>query len=267
MLQQSAFCSTVGGGGFSDATGNHSTVGGGSSNAASGDYSTIPGGRSNTATGDYPTIPGGRLNSASGPYSFAAGRRATVTCGGCFAWTDSHDRPFTISGVPNQFWVRATGGARFVSAISNSGNPTAGVKLDSGAGSWSSLSDRDSKDNLQGVDPRLVLEKLSEVPIATWNYKAQDSSIRHIGPMAQDFHAAFGVGEDERHISTVDADGVALAAIQGSYQLLQEKDREMEELEKAHIYIEQLHNQNKSLEAQLRDVQQVVAGLVEKVGR
>ncbi len=84
--------------------------------------------------------------------------------------------------------------------------------------------------------------------------------------MAQDFHAAFGVGEDERHISTVDADGVALAAIQGLYQLLQGKDREMEELEKAHIYIEQLHNRNESLEAQLHDVQQMVAELAEKVG-
>ncbi len=40
----------------------------------------------------------------------------------------------------------------------------------------------------------------------------------------------------------------------------------LEELEKAHIYIELLHNQNKTLEVQLRDVQQVVAELVEKAG-
>ena len=64
----------------------------------------------------------------------------------------------------------------------------------------------------------------------TWNYKSQDPSIRHVGPMAQDFYAAFGVGEDEKHITTIDADGVALAAIQGLYRLAQEKDREIGDL-------------------------------------
>ena len=87
-----------------------------------------------------------------------------------------------------------------------------------------------------------------------------------MGPMAQDFHAAFGLGEDERYISSVDADGVALAAIQGLYQLLLEKDREMEEFEEAYIYIELLRNQNKRLERELRAVEQVVAELAEKVG-
>ncbi len=62
-----------------------------------------------------------------------------------------------------------------------------------------------------------MLARLAEVPISTWNYTSQDASIRHIGPMAQDFYAAFGVGEDDTHITTVDADGVALAAIQGLY--------------------------------------------------
>ena len=48
--------------------------------------------------------------------------------------------------------------------------------------------------------------------------------LRHISPIAQDFSAAFGVGEDDTHINTVDADGVALAAIQGLYHLVQQKD-------------------------------------------
>ncbi len=58
----------------------------------------------------------------------------------------------------------------------------------------------------------------------------REGSARHIGPMAQDFHAAFGVGEDDRYISTVDASGVALAAIQGLSQILQDKDAEIHEL-------------------------------------
>ena len=52
------------------------------------------------------------------------------------------------------------------------------------------------------------------MPIREWNYKAQDAAIRHVGPTAQDFHAAFGLGEDPLRISTIDADGIALRAVQ-----------------------------------------------------
>lgn len=69
------------------------------------------------------------------------------------------------------------------------------------------------------------------MPIQRWNMKTQDPSIRHIGPMAQDFHAAFGLGESDRRINTVDADGVALAAIQGLNQKLEGKQARIEALE------------------------------------
>jgi hypothetical protein len=72
-----------------------------------------------------------------------------------------------------------------------------------------------------------VLETLDSVPITTWNYKTQSPAIRHIGPMAQDFYAAFGVGEDDTHIGTLDADGVALAAIQGLYLRTQDQQRQI----------------------------------------
>jgi hypothetical protein len=62
------------------------------------------------------------------------------------------------------------------------------------------------------------LRRLDRIPITRWNYKAQRPSIRHMGPMAQDFRRAFGLGEDAEHIDTIDADGVALAAIQGLYR-------------------------------------------------
>ena len=45
-----------------------------------------------------------------------------------------------------------------------------------------------------------------------------------MGPMAQDFRAAFGLGEDDKHIATVDADGVALAGVQALYRMVQERD-------------------------------------------
>ena len=84
-----------------------------------------------------------------------------------------------------------------------------------GAGRGPRLSDRALKANVAAVDGGDVLARLAQVPVSTWNYTSQDPSIRHMGPMAQDFYAAFGLGEDDRHITTVDADGVALAAIQG----------------------------------------------------
>jgi hypothetical protein len=68
------------------------------------------------------------------------------------------------------------------------------------------------------VDKQALLRRLIRVPIERWSYKAQGLSIVHMGPTAQDFSRAFGLGEDNRHITTVDADGVALAAIQGLYQ-------------------------------------------------
>jgi hypothetical protein len=69
-----------------------------------------------------------------------------------------------------------------------------------------------------------VLDRVAALPLASWNYKTQDKSVRHLGPTAQDFHAAFGLGESERTISTVDADGVALAAIQGLNQKVESEN-------------------------------------------
>ena len=97
------------------------------------------------------------------------------------------------------------------------------------------MSDRNAKENFVSSNGEDVLERLTAIEISTWNYKTQDHSIRHMGPMAQDFYAAFGLGEDEKRINTVDADGVALAAIQGLNQKLQrelkEKDRRIDRLE------------------------------------
>jgi trimeric autotransporter adhesin len=106
------------------------------------------------------------------------------------------------------------------------------------------LSDRNAKENLRPVNGRVVLEKVSALPLATWNYKTQNTAVRHIGPMAQDFAAAFGVGENDKTITTVDADGVALAAIQGLNQKLveelQRRDAENTELKSRLSALEEL---------------------------
>ena len=103
-------------------------------------------------------------------------------------------------------------------------------------------SDRNLKENFTPVSPREVLEKVSELPITRWNFKG-DTATPHVGPMAQDFHAAFQLGTDDRHIATVDADGVALAAIQGLNQKVEEKEARIKELEQRLEKLEQRLNE------------------------
>jgi hypothetical protein len=92
---------------------------------------------------------------------------------------------------------------------------------------WANGSDRNSKEAFAAISPRAVLEKVSALPITEWKYKVEADGTRHLGPVAQDFHAAFGLnGADDKHIATVDEEGVALAAIQGLNQKLEQDARE-----------------------------------------
>ena len=102
-----------------------------------------------------------------------------------------------------------------VTVRSNPANLAQCVQLAIGAGAWSSLSDRNLKTDVQAIDTRALLDRLVAMPVQQWRYIGQPGEVQHIGPMAQDFAAAFGIGENDTTISTVDADGVALAAIQG----------------------------------------------------
>mgnify|MGYP001493035755 CR=1 FL=1 len=86
--------------------------------------------------------------------------------------------------------------------------------LPQGAGSWSHVSDKNLKINVTTIDSAKILGIVSELPISEWGYKGQDY-VRHIGPMAQDFYALFGLGNSDRLINSVDVDGVILASIQG----------------------------------------------------
>jgi hypothetical protein len=209
---------TVSGGYSNWAGGEYSTVSGGSRNLASGSYSVISGGGgpsgidSNWADGDYSMIPGGRACWAAGDYSFAAGRRAKAYWDGCFRWADDTNADFYggAGDTMNSFSARATGGVFFYTNTALS----AGAYLWPGASAWSAVSDSTKKRNIRLVDTKSVLDKVAALPIKQWSYKAQDPSVEHIGPMAQDFWNLFHLGEDSLGISTIDPDGIALAAIQ-----------------------------------------------------
>ena len=203
---------TVFGGTLNLASAMYSTVGGGQSNTSSGNGAAVGGGLSNTASGTAANSPGGNANSAIAAYSVAVGQRAKNNATGSFVSADGSAFEFTAS-ANNEFAVRAVGGLRFVTGVDPAGSPVAGVAIAAGSGSWSNLSDRAAKKDLAMVDGVRVLDGLGQFPLYSWRYKTEISNAPHIGPMAQDFRGAFGLGDSDKRIALVDADGVSLAAI------------------------------------------------------
>jgi hypothetical protein len=221
------------------ASGIASVVGGGENNIASGDYSTIGGGTTNHASGVSSTIPGGASNIASGNWSFAAGSISQAVATGEFVWADAAGHAFDPqtanhgwSDATNTFNVRATGGVWFVSGIDANRQPTTSVFLNPGSGTWGSTSDRATKENFHAIDARQVLAKVAAMPIESWNYIAEGAHVRHLGPVSQDFWTAFRLGPNDTTITNIDEAGVALAAIQGLHQLMQQKNAEITELKR-----------------------------------
>jgi hypothetical protein len=209
-------------GNTSTATGLYSFIHG-NGNTAGGSFAFVNGFK-NTADGYIATVLG-RESSAGGAFGVAIGenvdgtgdhtvllgRNLDVTHSGSFVFGDgtSTSNASFVTGN-NQFAVRASGGIRLYS------NPAAstGVVVAPGSSAWSSLSDVNAKENFRDLDLRSVLDAVEAMDIREWNYIDQDDDVRHIGPTAQSFHGAFGLGSDPLRIETIDADGVALAAIQ-----------------------------------------------------
>lgn len=205
-------------GGFANQAGSAGFVGGGSSNSAGvgdGSHATVGGGSGNTARGLGGTVPGGYYNVAAEDFSFAAGFRAKATTKGTFMWADSRNFDF-VPSVDNFFGVRATGGVGMTVAIDpNTGGVMQFCNYLPGFSGWSCTSDRDAKENFVPANGEEILAKLVAMPLYSWNYKGADPSLRMLGPTAQDFDAAFGLGNADKTIASGNLDGVALAAIQG----------------------------------------------------
>lgn len=131
------------------------------------------------------------------------------------------------------WWANTYGGANpilsfRIAGITNA-NETAWVD---GSG-LHNTSARATKENFESTDYRAVLEKLAAMDVPTWNFK-KDKGKKHIGAIAEDFHAAFGLnGKTKTAIGTVDADGVALAAIKGLYEIVKEQAAKIAALEAA----------------------------------
>jgi trimeric autotransporter adhesin len=219
---------TIGGGLQNVSSALMATVAGGRQNICSGWSATIGGGDFNVSSGINSTVPGGGNCTASGYYSFAAGSHAKAVHNGSFVWADSQFADFS-STANDQVSFRCLGGTRFTSGA---GGANQTVSWAPGSASWSFSSDRALKEGFEAVDGLAVLEKVARLPISEWNYKGYPQ--RHIGTMAQDFHAAFPLNESTTTLNDADLHGVALAAIQGLNQKMEErlkaKDAEIEQL-------------------------------------
>ena len=142
--------------------------------------------------------------------------------------------PFVLNpGAPSNLLVLSAAGI----GINNPApafpiHHSSGARLTAG-GVWTNASSRSLKTAFEAIDPLAVLAKVADLPVQGWRYKVEDASTRHIGPVAEDFQRLFGLGDGES-IGTVDANGVALAAIQGLVQKMDQalaaKDAEIAEL-------------------------------------
>ena len=158
------------------------------------------------------------------------------------------------SGSPIDLILQASGGRVGIGTQS----PTNKLHVAGGvsATAFVATSDRNAKENFAPVSAQEILEKVAALPITTWNFKAMGDG-RHIGPMAQDFHAAFGLGGSDTTITSVDPDGVALAAIQGLNEKLEGNSQ------KAEDSLQTLRAENAELKARLERLERLLTRLPE----
>ena len=165
----------------------------------------------------------------------AAGYGSTAAHSGAFVWTCA-GCAFTSSSAADQVVLNALGGFWFGKTGSGPTGAIAGTQVISTstgaylstAGIWTDVSDRNAKMNFAPVS---VLDALMALPVQSWQYKVDDADVRHIGPTAQDFYAAFGVGQDDTHLAALDTSGVALAAVKELATVVEAKDAEIAALQ------------------------------------
>ncbi len=235
---------------------------------ASGDHSialgrgTIASAESAIAIGYHPTADAayalslGNYTYAHGVSSVAIGYHAQAMHDGSFIFNDYADVfAYVNTTAENQFMVKASGGTIFYT----SSDLSTGVQLLPGAGAWSILSDRNKKTNIDTLDASTYLERLDHVPVYSWSYNSQDSSITHIGPMAQDFYAAFNLGTDSTTINSGDFDGVNLLLIKALDEKMDAIHNQGEHIAKLEIELQELRAQRERLVLLLTELEEKIA--------
>ncbi|HET7464659.1 MAG TPA: tail fiber domain-containing protein [Longimicrobium sp.] len=192
---------------------------------------------------------------ADADYSVAIGQRASTNGhAGAIVFSDGSTTDSTQASANNQFTVRSAGGIR----LFTNATMTTGVQVAAGGSSWAVISDRNRKEGFLGVDGEDILARVVRLPVSTWRYRDEaDRSTFHIGPMAQDWHRAFGFTADDHTINMSDFDGVNLASIQALAARTQRQESEIQSLRGENT---ELRAQNQQLEARLQRLEALVAG-------
>jgi phage shock protein A len=169
---------------------------------------------------------------------------------GTFVWSDGSATASADTfrnNANNEFAARATGGFRFRTNLTG----TTGCNLPAGSGVFNCTSSRTTKENFMAVDGDDVLGRLRKVPVTTWNYINEGGQVRHIGPMAEDFHSAFGLGTGNTSIGVQDLAGVnliAVKALEARTAKLQESNAQLDaSLKQKNAEVEQLRSELNSL--------------------
>lgn len=235
------------------ASGNHSiAIGRGTIASAE---SAVSIGYHSTADATY-ALSLGNYTYAHGESSVAMGYHAQALHDGSFIFNDKiDDFAYVGTTAPNQFMVKAVGGTIFYT----SADLSTGVELLPGAGAWSILSDRNRKENIQSLDAQDYLNRVADLEVYSWSYKSQDSSITHIGPMAQDFYAAFGLGTDSTTINSGDFDGVNMLLIKALDEKIEEVKQQAITLNEMQVELEELRTQREKLYQLLLDLERKIA--------
>ncbi|HSN61907.1 MAG TPA: tail fiber domain-containing protein [Ferruginibacter sp.] len=210
-----------------------------------------------TASGNNSVVLGYQ-SSANGHNSTALGNYVSTSgFSGAFALGDNSTTTVMPSFVNNGFRARFVGGYRLFTTPITTDGTAIGALLNTNQSSWSAISDVHRKENFIDVDGESFLKKIAGMHLTTWNYKGQDvRTLRHYGPMAQDFFASFGrdeLGEigDDTSINQQDFLGVNLIAIQA----LEKRTASMDEMKNQ---ILALQHANAKLEAELKKLQEAL---------
>lgn len=224
----------------------------------------------------------GDQNVASGAASVALGYHShTNARQGSFVFGDRSTIDTIRAGVNHSANWRVSGGFRIFTSsnlstgitlqsgasVSNWGQSNAVISTSTGAllttgGVWQNASDVNRKHHFEPVSGEAILDRLKTLPIQEWSYRTESDAIRHIGPTAQDFHAAFQLGHDNKGIGTVDADGIALIAIQALEARTQKQASEIEALKTENALMHKKMDSLMSREMQQRSGLPVVAMLI-----
>jgi hypothetical protein len=189
---------------------------------------TIQGGGSNVMIGHSSTAKNSIANGSTAIGAEASAGYINSTAIGYQASTTGNNRmAFGNESVANWIFGRTSvtaGRALEVGTNNTNGN---GAYLTAG-GTWTNNSDINLKEDITKISTQDILQKIAAMPITRWKYTGTNEY--HIGPMAQDFHAAFNTGTDNKSISSIDPAGVALAAIQALIEKNEKLEQEIQAL-------------------------------------